>query len=141
MSSNPLSLTKGNNLTYLLPPCYCHRWCSLIKTSKTTYVITTDDHFQMLRQLFSPIQQGHAVNLIKTATCGCVTPGNLLEMLRLNAERRIQRAVLTACFVLEMSSIWTCRSSISTSMDLRALTAAAQVNSDSSSWNRGKTVK
>lgn len=43
------------------------------------------------------------------------------------------RAVLTACLVLEMSSIWTCRSSISTSMDLRALTAAAQVNSDSSS--------
>lgn len=42
-------------------------------------------------------------------------------------------AVLTACLVLEMSSIWTCRSSISTSMDLRAFTAAAQVNSDSSS--------
>lgn len=44
---------------------------------------------------------------------------------------------LTACLALERSSIWTCRSSISASMDLRALTAAAQVNSDSSSWMMG----
>jgi hypothetical protein len=41
--------------------------------------------------------------------------------------------VLTACLALEMSSICTCKSSISTSIDLRAFTAAAQVNSDSSS--------
>lgn len=41
--------------------------------------------------------------------------------------------VLTACLDLDMSSIWTWRSSISTSIDFRALTAAAHVNSDSSS--------
>ncbi len=58
----------------------------------------------------------------------------VFEKLLFKAERRMQKVLLTACLVLEMSSIWTCRSSISTSMDLRALTAAAQVNSDSSSW-------
>lgn len=40
---------------------------------------------------------------------------------------------LTAALALARSSICRWRSSISTSMDLRALTAAAQVNSDSSS--------
>lgn len=41
--------------------------------------------------------------------------------------------MLTAALALARSSICRWRSSISTSMDLRALTAAAQVNSDSSS--------
>lgn len=41
---------------------------------------------------------------------------------------------LTAVLALVMSSICRCRSSISTSIAFRAFTAAAQVNSDSSSW-------
>lgn len=44
---------------------------------------------------------------------------------------------LTAALALARSSICRWRSSISTSMDLRALTAAAQVNSDSSSCRDG----
>ena len=43
---------------------------------------------------------------------------------------------LTAVLALAMSSICRCRSSISTSIALRAFTAAAQVNSDSSSWTQ-----
>lgn len=42
--------------------------------------------------------------------------------------------LLTAVLALAMSSICRCRSSISTSIAFRAFTAAAQVNSDSSSW-------
>lgn len=43
---------------------------------------------------------------------------------------------LTAVLALAMSSICRCRSSISTSIAFRAFTAAAQVNSDSSSWTQ-----
>lgn len=46
VSSYLLSLAIGNYLTYLLHPCYHHRWCSLkMPHSK---VITTDDNLQML---------------------------------------------------------------------------------------------
>lgn len=104
------------------------------KLKSTTSVITTDGHFQhavtSLAFSFYLTMISSKLNLL-CHICLC----RLLETCLLKAERRIQTAVLTACFVLEMSSIWTCRSSISTSMDLRALTAAAQVNSDSSSWN------
>lgn len=33
VSSNLLSQAKGNDLTYLLLPCYQHRWHSLKKTT------------------------------------------------------------------------------------------------------------
>lgn len=53
---------------------------------------------------------------------------------------------LTAILVLTTSSIWICKSSISISMPFRAFTAAAQVNSDSSSceaqwetWRKQRT--
>lgn len=135
VSSNSLFLAKGNDLTYLPPPPQMVWPCKSLKT--TTYVITTDSFFQMLWQLSLFLHNTTKISSkLKNSPCGCVTSQNVLEVLLWKAKRRIQRVVLTACFVLEMSSIWTCRSSISTSMDLRALTAAAQVNSDSSSWNR-----